>query len=143
MNGKNRAGTRSNGFSQTRRINVIGGCVWLYRDQCGADVGDGQPRGDEGIAGNDDFIAGANAGRFEGQDQRVPTIADPNAVLGAYINGIFPLEGVQFGTLNVPSTVYDPCSRFIKLSLNEPVDGLQVQKFDFCHPFLRTACRYS
>ena len=96
-------GARRDGRLDQRRVDVVGARIGLHRHRRGAALADGQPGGDVGVAGHDDFVARPDAHGAQGQVQGVQAVGDADAVGGAAVGGVFAFEGFDFGTADVPT----------------------------------------
>ncbi len=90
-------GARRDGLLDARRVEVVRPRVGLDGDGRRARVGDGEPRGDVGVRGDDDLVARPDAQRAQDQVQRVEPVADADAVARAAVGGELRLEGLALG----------------------------------------------
>ena len=88
-------------------VDVVGDRVAVDQHRHGADRRHGQRRRDERVAGDDDLVAGLDAGRLEGQPQRVEARADADGVLRADHRREALLEGLDFGAEDVLAVQQD------------------------------------
>jgi hypothetical protein len=94
-----------------------GSRLWLDRHRNGARVGDGQPRSDVRVGGDNYFITGADAIRPQDQVQGFQPVADPDAMLHATIGGKFLLERFDFLAQDIPAGLHDAQVGSIQLGL--------------------------
>ena len=87
--------------SMRRGVDVEGARVRLHRHRRGAALAHGQPGGDVGVAGHDDFVARPDVHGAQGQMQGVQAVGHADAVGGAAVGGVVGLEGIDLGAEDV------------------------------------------
>ena len=74
---------------EARGVEVVGQRIGLAGNGAGADVGDGEPRGDVAVGGDDHFIPGADATGHEHELHGFEAVGDADAVSDADAGGVF------------------------------------------------------
>ena len=111
-------GARGDGGLDARRVDVVGALVRLHRHRRRAALADGQPGGDVGVAGHDDFVARPDVHGAQGQVQRIQAVGHADAVGGAAVSGIFGFEGVHFRAEDVPAGADDARNSFVQFGFS-------------------------
>ena len=116
-----------------RRIEVEARCVGLDRHRHRAAGAHGQPGGDEGVGGDDDFVARPDVHGKQRQLQRRQAVGDADGVPHAAEPREFFLEGLDFRPEDVAAAGVHPFDRGVEFRLDLQVRGLEVQERDFDH----------
>ena len=89
VDGKNDLGARRDQCGEARGVEVVGLRIGFAGHGAGADVGDGEPRGDVAVGGDDHFVAGADATGHEHELHGFEAVGDADAVSDADAGGVF------------------------------------------------------
>ena len=93
MYGENRASAFRNGRRECCRTDIAAVRLHVAEDRGGAAHHRGAGRGDKAPRGHDDFIAGADAQRIEGQLKGHGAVGHRDGMLTPEIFGILPFKG--------------------------------------------------
>ena len=111
------AGARRDGRLDARGVDVEGALVRLHRHRRGPALADGQPGGDVGVAGHDDFVARPDVHGAQRQMQGIQAVGHAHAVGGAAVGGVVGLEGIDLGAEDEPAGADHAGNGFVQFRL--------------------------
>jgi hypothetical protein len=112
-----------------RRVQVAGAFERLDRDRHGPALADRKPGGDEGVAGDDNFIAGAHAHGPQREGQGIKAVGHRHTVGGAGKSGELVFEGLDFAAADVAARAQTAQHGRLDLGLQLQEAGIQIQKW--------------
>ena len=122
------AGARRDGRLDARGVDVVGALVRLHRHRRGAALADGQPGGDVGVAGHDDFVTRPDVHGAQCQMQGIQAVGHADAVGGAAVGGELGLEGIDLGAEDEPAAADNAGDGLVNFGLQLHISRLEVKK---------------
>ncbi len=111
MHGHDRARARCDRRADSGRIEVVGLRVDVHQHRPGAAADDGAGGGEKRVSAGDDLVAGTDAERHQGHEQRVGAGGDADGVPHPDHRRQLALEPLDFGPENEPLAVADARDR--------------------------------
>ena len=118
MDREQHAGARRDGRLDAGGVDVEGALVRLHRHRRGAALADGQPGGDVGVAGHDDFVTRPDVHCAQGQMQGIQAVRRPPRMGGAAVGGVVGLEGIDLGAEDEPAGADHAGDRLVQFRLS-------------------------
>jgi hypothetical protein len=113
-----------------RRIDVVGARIGLHRHRRGPALADGQPGGDVGVGGHDDFVARPDVHGTQGQVQGIKAVGHADAVGCTAVGSVIGFEGFDFWPADKPAGREDAGDRRINLAPQFAVRCAQIKEWD-------------
>ena len=121
---------RRDGCLNQRRVDVVGARIDSTRHRRRAALAHGQPGGDVGVAGYDDFVSRTHVHGTQGEVQSVQAVGDTYCVGCAAVLGVVLFKLIDFGAANEPAGADNAGNGFVQLLFQFQVRGFQVKKRD-------------
>ena len=130
VHGKDDFGARGDGCLDAGGVDIEGALVRLHRHRRGPALADGQPGGDVGVAGHDDFVTRPDVHCAQRQMQGIQAVGYAYAVGGFAIGGVVGLEGIHLGAEDEPAGTDNAGNGFVEFRFQFEIGRLQIEERD-------------